>query len=177
MKRSTSLWQFVGFAVTSLAGTLLHFMYNWSDQSILWAPFAAVNESVWEHMKLLFFPMFVFALIESRFLGKEYEIFWCVKLAGIGLGLILIPVLFYFYNGAFGASPAWINIAIFFTADAAAYLFETWLFKQEKPLCASPVAAFVILCLVALAFVIFTFVPPAIPLFEDPVTKTYGLSR
>ena len=38
----------------SLLGTLLHFTYRWSGRNPLIAP---VNESVWEHMKLLFFPM------------------------------------------------------------------------------------------------------------------------
>lgn len=70
MKRDVTLWQFAGFTVTSLGGTLLHFLYDWSNQSIFAAPFSAVNESAWEHMKLLFFPMFIFALIQSCFFNR-----------------------------------------------------------------------------------------------------------
>lgn len=54
MKRSIKLWQLWGFAVTSLGGTLLHFLYDWLDKPAWIAPFSGVNESTWEHMKLLF---------------------------------------------------------------------------------------------------------------------------
>lgn len=174
MKRDISLWQFAGFAVTSLVGTLLHFLYDWTNQSILIAPFSAVNESTWEHMKLLFFPMFIFALIQSRFF-KTYENFWCVKLAGIVTGLVLIPVLFYTYNGVFGKSPDWVNIAIFFIAAALSFISEAWLFKKDRMHCKSPWISVTLICIIAILFVVFTFATPQIPLFQDPLTGTYGI--
>ena len=61
MKRNFSLWQFAGFALSSLAGTLLHFLYDWTGNLVAVAPFSGVNESTWEHMKLLFWPLFIFA--------------------------------------------------------------------------------------------------------------------
>ena len=106
--------QIAGFVFTSIAGTLLHFLYNWSNQSTFMAPFSAVNESIWEHMKLLFVPMFVFALIERQFIGAQYKNFWCVKLIGILFGIIMIPVLYYTYTGISGVSKDWVNIIIFF---------------------------------------------------------------
>lgn len=43
------------------------------------------------------------------------------------LGLVLIPVLFYTYNGVFGKSPDWINTAIFyFTAACLRYNLTDW---------------------------------------------------
>lgn len=75
MKKSLKFWQIGGFVFTAIAGVLLHFLYDWTNQSIIVASFSAVNESIWEHMKLLFFPMFVFALIEYKFIGKNYENF------------------------------------------------------------------------------------------------------
>lgn len=128
MKNNISLWQFIGFDIAALGGTLLHFMYDWTNKSVLIAPFSGVNESTWEHMKLLFFPLFIFALVQSLFF-KEYENFWCVKFIGITIGLLLIPILFYTYNGVFGKSPDWINIAIFFISAAVSFILETKLFK------------------------------------------------
>ena len=132
MKRNISLWQFLGFGVASLGGTLLHFIYDWTNESPFAALFSGVNESTWEHMKLLFFPLFVFAVVQSFFF-KEYDNFWCVKLIGTLSGLISIPILFYTYNGAFGKSPDWLNITIFFISAAITFLVETRLFKKEKP--------------------------------------------
>ena len=74
MKKSIGLWQLWGFATTSLSGTLLHFLYDWFDKSLVVAPFSSVNESTWEHMKLLFWPMFIYAIIQSFFFrDKNYK--------------------------------------------------------------------------------------------------------
>ncbi len=174
MKQPTFLWQAAGFALSTLGGTLLHFLYDWTGGSILVAPFSGVNESTWEHMKLLFWPLFFFALIQSLFF-KGHENFWCVKLVGIVTGLALIPVLFYTYNGAFGKSPDWLNITIFYVSAAAVFLLEWWLFKKDRMRCKRPWFAFAVICLLGVLFVVFTFATPQIPLFRDPVTGTYGL--
>ena len=167
MKRNLSLWQFSGFCLTSLFGTLLHFLYEWTNESKLVAPFSAINESTWEHMKLLFFPLFVFAIVESRFF-KDRENFWCVKLVGTIAGLVLIPVLFYTYNGSLGKSPDWLNITIFFVSAAATFFLETKLFKRDLLKCRKPLVCFLALLGVGILFVIFTFMPPNLPIFKNP---------
>ncbi len=174
MKRSTGLWALMGFAVTSLAGTLLHFLYDWLGESVFVAPFSGVNESTWEHMKLLLWPMFVFAAVQSFFF-RDREDFWCVKLKSILAGLLLIPVLFYTYNGAIGSSPDWLNIAIFFISAACAYIYEARLYAREKKDCPPPRLSFIALCAIALLFVLFTFVTPKLGIFMDPLTKTFGI--
>lgn len=174
MKKSVSHWQFAGFVFTSIAGTLLHFLYDWMQNPFA-ALFSSVNESTWEHMKLLFIPMFLFAFIQSRYFAGDYKNFWCIKLIGILIGLMAIPVLYYTYTGASGVSADWFNIAIFFIAAAVSYITETRLLKRTGNFCPSPPAAIIILCLIAVLFVIFTFAPPEIPLFQAPLTKRYGL--
>ena len=174
MNKSLHFWQFTGLVFTSVVGTLLHFLYDWTGNNFV-ALFSAVNESVWEHMKIMFFPMLIFAFIENRHLSQKYENFWCIKLAGIVAGLIMIPALYYTYTGALGVSADWFNIAIFFIAVAISYMFETHLFKSSKCFCPYPLLAYSILLLIAVLFVIFTFNPPQIPLFQDPVTKLYGI--
>ena len=174
MKRSIGLWQLFGFAVTSLGGTLLHFLYDWLGEATWIAPFSGVNESTWEHMKLLFWPMFIYAVIQSLFF-RDTDGFWCVKLKGILLGLSLIPIIFYTYNGAIGKSPDWLNISIFFISAAIAYIYETRRFKSEKTTCKNPKLALTLLCVIALLFIVFTFKTPEIGIFRDPLTNTYGI--
>lgn len=174
MKRSIGLWQLIGFAVTSLGGTLLHFLYDWLGEAAWIAPFSGVNESTWEHMKLLFWPMLLFAIVQS-FLFRDRTDFWCVKLRGILLGLALIPIIFYTYNGVIGKSPDWLNITIFFVAAAISYIYETRLFNAEKLRCASPWAAIAALAVIALLFVVFTFRTPELGIFRDPLTGEYGI--
>lgn len=174
MKRNLSLWRFAGFSLVSLAGTLLHFLYDWTNGSIFVAPFSAVNESTWEHMKLLYFPLLVFAIIQRGFF-KEYENFWYVKLIGAALGLASIPVLFYTYNGAFGKSPDWVNIAIFFVSVAIVFSVETYLFRNDLLCHKKNKIAFFVLCFIGVLFIAFTFITPSIPIFMDPLTEEYGI--
>ena len=101
----------------------------------------------------------------------EYHSHWCVKLAEILLGLVLIPVLFYTYNGVFGKSPDWINIAIYYITALLAFLFEWLAFKKDWLQCRFPRLAFAAICLIGVLFVVFTFVPPQIPLFQDPLQQ------
>ena len=171
MKRSIGIWQLFGFAVTSLGGTLLHFLYDWLGGALWMASFSAVNESTFEHMKLLFWPMFI---IQSFFFRDRAD-FWCVKLRGLLLGLSLIPVIFYTYNGVVGKSPDWLNISIFFVCAAASYIYETRQFNNEKTVCKNPKLAVLLLCVIGALFVIFTFKTPRLELFRDPITSAYGI--
>ena len=175
MKRSVGLWQLTGFAVTSLGGTILHFLYDWLGKSVWVAPFSGVNESTFEHMKLLFWPMFIFAIVQSFFF-RDRKDFWCVKLLGTLMGLSLIPIIFYTYNGVIGRSPDWINIAIFFISAAIAYIYETRLFGRRRLKCKRPWLPIAILSLIAVLFVTFTFITPEIGIFRDPVTGGYGIT-
>ena len=174
MKRTVWAWKLFGFAFVSLCGTLLHFLYDWLGGKEWIAPFSGVNESTWEHMKLLFWPMLIFAVVESFFF-REYKTFWCVKTRGILIGLCLIPIIFYTYNGVIGKSPDWVNIAIFFISAAAVFIYETRLFNSEKVICRSPKLAFAALCAIGVLFAVFTFRTPEIGIFLDPLTGTYGI--
>ena len=183
MVSSLWLWQLVGFSVTSLGGTLLHFLYDLTGGAAWTVPFSGVNESTWEHMKLLFWPMLIFALVQSLFFCDRKD-FWCIKLRGTLAGLLLIPVLFYTYNGVIGRSPDWINIAIFFVSAAVAYVYELKLFGrpesegtdskvflslQSKKFCLA------LLCIIGMLFIVFTFKKPEIGIFKAPVSQTYGI--
>ena len=175
MKKSVPLWQMLGFVFTSVLGTLLHFLFDWTGQSLPAALISAVNESIWEHMKLIFVPMVVFSVIQRRFL-PDVPGFWWVKLMGILFALTLIPALYYTYTGALGVSADWFNITIFFLAAAAAFRLEAALFRRGVCRVPDRLAAGLIL-LVGAAFLVFTFAPPRIPLFRDPQDGTFGFLR
>ena len=172
MKRTVWLWELFGFALTSLLGTLLHFLYEWMGGAVWVAPFSGVNESTWEHMKLIFWPMLLYAVLRSPFF-KDYPDLWSVSLRGILIALGLIPALFYAYNGIIGHSPDWVNIAIFFISAAVAYFYQWRALGRSEG--GSPTQAKLCLLTVALLFVLFTFLPPRIALFKDPITGGYGV--
>jgi hypothetical protein len=174
MKHDIKFWQWVGFFTVSVLGTLLHFLYNLTGNKFV-ALFSAVNESTWEHMKLLFFPMFLFAIAEYLILGKDTDGFWYVKLKGILLGLVLIPALFYTIHGVFGTTPDFINITIFFIVIALSFIYEYRLFKNKSLNCKQERLAVFSICLILVCFFIFTYLTPKIPLFKDPVNGGFGI--
>ena len=176
MKRTVFLWELVGFGVTSLAGTLLHFLYDWLGEASWIAPFSGVNESTFEHMKLMFWPMLFYAVFESFFF-REYKSFWCVKLRGTLIGLALIPLIFYTWGGVIGKPPDLVNISIFFVSAAIAYLYQARALNNSDTVCASSRRAKLLFAVIALMFVIFTFKTPRLAIFKDPLTGQYGIIR
>ena len=176
MKHNISLWQISGYIFTLLSGTLLHFLYGLSGKSAAAALFSGVNESTWEHMKLLFFPLFTFALFQYRFF-KDYGNFFFIKLIGILVGLILIPVIFYTYNGVIGRSPDWVNIGIFFVSAAASFATEALLLKESYIGHKNQLVPIAVLCAIGVLFVVFTFRTPHLAIFRDPITGEYGIPK
>ena len=81
MYRRLNIFLIIGAVFTIITGTLLHFVYEWSGESLFVGIFSPINESVWEHLKLLFFPMsvwiligyFIFGKTENYFKGKPVE--------------------------------------------------------------------------------------------------------
>lgn len=168
MRKSLSVWQMTGFVFTGITGTLLHFVYGWTGEQPLAGLLSATNESIWEHMKLLYVPMVIFAAAESRLSRVEEEKFWWIKLFGMLTGLVLIPTLYYTYTGALGVFWDWFNIAIFFIAAMTVFWLETVLFQRWKCRLRSSWVPLALLLLIGSLFVIFTFFPPKIPLFAAP---------
>lgn len=174
MKKNLFVWQIVGVTFTAVLGTLFHFLYQWIHFKII-ASFSAVNESTWEHMKLLFIPSLLFAFIQSFYAKNDFKAYWVVKLIGIIVGTLLIPILFYTLSGTFGRLPAIINIAIFFISVFSQYLIEFFLFNRFKFNYYAKCVSILVLVIILVLFVVFSYYPPRIPLFLDPLTNSYGV--
>lgn len=176
MRKRLFFWELAGFLFTSAMGSLLHFVYEWSGGSLAAAVVSAVNESTWEHMKLLFVPMFLFSVVQACVLGKNYPNFLAVRAVSTLTGLALIPVLYYTYTGVWGQMRDWANIAVFFLAALGAFLLDLYLLRRNR--LSSPwqqVLGLIVLWALAFCFVWCTFRPPHIALWRDPTTGTYGI--
>ena len=169
-----------GMLFTLLFGNLLHFVYDWTGQAGWAAYLSAVNESTWEHMKLLFFPMLVLVLFLFFKLPEQSPIpvalYRVPGPTGLLAGLAAIPALFYTYTGILGKSVGVVNILIFQAAVLLAYFVSASLQKSAR-LSSVPFQILGILLhlLAALAFLFFTSSPPALPLFVDPTNGTRGI--
>ena len=174
MKKNIPVWQMGGFVFTAVVGTLLLFLFDWTGGNGIVALFSAVNESIWEHLKLLFYPMMAFALVEYFAWGREREGFWSGKLVGTLTGVLLIVTVYYTYTGALGIKADWLNIGLFFLAAGVAFWVETKLLQKAFSCRVCDGLSVAALCALAVLFAAFTFCPPHMPIFRDPIAGGYG---
>lgn len=178
MGKRLFFWELAGFLFTSALGSLLHFTYDWSGGWSVAAAFSAVNESTWEHMKLLFFPMFVFSVIQLCALGRTYPNFLAVRGVSVLAGTALIPTLYYTYTGVLGFHVMWVDLAVFFLSALGAFALDFRLLRRGRFTSLwQQILGLLVLWGLAFLFVYCTFQPPKLGLWQDPVTLTYGPPR
>jgi len=97
-KRSIFWYELVGMVFIIILGTLLHFTFEWSGFQEIVGAFSAVNESVWEHLKIAFMPSILFAILEYHYLNKKTNNYFFAKAVGIYTIMVIIPVIFYTYT-------------------------------------------------------------------------------
>lgn len=166
---SIKKWQVWGFIFTVVAGTLLHFTYEWSGYNPLVGLFSAVNESTWEHLKLLITPMLVFGVLEYSAYGKDLANFIPVRCLSILLGMTVIVVSFYTYVGIIGHNYLPADIGVFVLGAACAYRYSARLLGTSR--FTSPAAVrlgWIGLAMLVAAMIVFTLHPPKLGLFVDP---------
>ena len=173
------LYSLSGILFTILTGTLSHFLYEWSGNNRYIGLITPVNESVWEHMKMVFFPMFLFCGSENIMLKKNYPYIYKANACAIYLGVFSIPVLFYTYSGILGKNYLAADIVVFCLSVILAFLFS---YKLAKSLTLPPcpktpyhrkskiaVCYYAAVLLLFLCFILFTLYPPQdIGLFRTP---------
>lgn len=167
-------WEAAGLLFTLVFGMLLHFFYQWSGGKQIVGRFAPVNESIWEHLKLLFFPIVLFSIAEYFFIGKEYPNFIPAKALSVTIGMLLIVVLFYIYTVIIGGHRLWADILLFVLGAVAAYAYSLYIISQPSLGIAGQLIGAGIIIVFILCFAVFSYDPPHIPLFADPNTKGYG---
>jgi len=176
VKNNLACWEIIGFIFVVIFGSLLHFVYQWSGSKRIVGLFAPVNESTWEHLKLLFIPMLLYSIVEYLAVGKYYPNFIVAKALGIVFGMIAIVAIFYTYTGIVGKHFLWADILTFVLGVAVAFLYS-WRMINKAPISLnSQITGIILVLVLALCFAIFTFDPPHIPLFLDPVSRNYGTS-
>lgn len=168
-------YQIASTIFVCILGTLLHFTYKLLGENIFLASFSAINESVWEHLKLLFFPMLITTIIGHFYIGKHTSNFLCSKMIGIISSILFIIIFFYTYTGIIGKSIVFIDIASFFIAVILGeYLTYKLIISNFK---CNNILAIIILAIMLACFVIFTYLTPKIQLFKDPITNQYGIIK
>jgi hypothetical protein len=173
--KSILIFELFGIVLIVLVGSALHFTFKLSGGNPLVGVFSAVNESVWEHLKLSFWPALLYAIVEYRCLKKKTSNFFFAKAVSIYLMPLIIVSSFYMYR-AFSEENLVLDILIFILAVAigqlTSYKLMNW--KEKSKICTK--TSIIALILLASLFIIFTFYPPQLPIFQDSISRGYGIA-
>jgi hypothetical protein len=171
------IWEISGMFFIIVGGSLLHFTFKWSG---FWTPaalFSAVNESVWEHLKLGFWPAFLFGLIEAAFMYGRVNNFLLAKGCVLYLIPISIVILYYLYTSVVGHHILFMDILIFvLSVVGAQYMSYRILLTEHHYPVANAIAVLLIIISVA-AFSLLSYHPLKSSFFRDQTTGQYGISK
>ncbi len=158
---------FFAFLLTSALGTLFHFVYDWTGNALVVGLFTPVNESIWEHLKLIFFPILIVTFLEYLQSKDQPPNLICIKLKSALLAMAFTTIAYYTYSGIMGKNIDWLNITIYFIAMALAYIYSYRQIRNENPK-GNVTLCLVMTLVIAAAFMIFTLSSPNIGWFQEP---------
>ncbi len=167
-KYNLKILEGLSFLLASLLGVLFHFVYEWSGENFFAGFFFPVNESTWEHLKLVFLPILLVSVLEYFFGQIDRDDYPCIKFRSALLAMLVIVVLFYTYTGVLGTVIDWLNIVIYFIGMGIAYLYSYRKLNAEAPLNCNPGLSLLLTFFLLILFMVFTVYPPSLGVFEVP---------
>ena len=170
--------ELIAILFSLILGTLLHFTYEWSGENVFVGSFCAVNESVWEHLKLVFYPMLIATIIEYFLVKDVANNYVEAKTIGIFTAMSFIVIVFFTYSGIIGTSIIVIDILLFIISIILGeYVAYRLMKREDESTVTTEVLSIVIIIFLLLCFVIFTYLPPEVNLFRDVTTGVYGIGN
>lgn len=167
--------EIIGFFIVSILGIVFHFIFEWTSNSRIVAIIAPVNESIFEHLKVSFYPFVIWGIIRWFIDGKDEPNYLSANIYGVLTGMIFIIVSYYTYSGIIGNHFFIIDMIIYGCSIILALIITKNLIDSPRFDDNLRVISWIILFIIVLVFVIFTFNPPHINLFKDPSTGNYGI--
>ncbi|MDE6744420.1 MAG: hypothetical protein K2J95_11125 [Lachnospiraceae bacterium] len=157
----------IGIIFVLIAGTLAHFLYDWTGKNHIVGLFTPINESIWEHMKLLFFPMLIYSLIMILKFRREYSCITSGLCFGILTGALLIPLFYYAYTYILGNNVFIIDISIYILSIVIAFWLSYKLTLSHRLESYTSILGMLVSVLFV-CFLVFTYRPPETTIFQDP---------
>ena len=159
-----------------LLSFLWHFVYDWFPNNIF-ALFFPVNESIWEHMKIIYYCLFMGSILEFVLCKKnniKINNFYIEAMVKSILGVIFYLIIFVPFYLWLGESMLISISLMLITYIFMEYIGYKILTGEEMNINILPVIIIVLGCIM---FVILTFYPLHNFLFFDEVKFGYGLLK
>ena len=157
----------LGILVLFVVGSLFHFLYSLTGECFIVGLFVPINESIFEHTKMVVLPIFIWWSIFYLFRKKDLFVnaWFTSALIAMISAIIAIPMLFYFYSQAFGIESLVIDILILLVSLAIGQILGLHYYRHGKGI-EYHFAIFLMIVIIIL-FAFFTINPPAFPIFNS----------
>lgn len=176
VRETLSIFSIVGVFFVVILGTIFHFLFEASGRNPILASIVPVNESVWEHLKLLVFPYLLYMLLVWISLRGCINNFIAGITLGAYAGSAFIVFAFYTYIGALTQkNDLSIDILVFILGIILAFIVSYLVFVAPPVSDLLHLIAIIALLLYIFVLIWFTYSPLEIPLLQDPITSGYGI--
>lgn len=152
----------------SVIGTLLHFTYNKKNDSFLLLIISAVNESTWEHIKIALGPAIAWGIVDYIYYYGSTNYFFA-KFASLFNLIVLIPLLFYTYQGIFKKDILIFDILIFYISIIVSQLMFYKIITSSILIPYLDYYSIIGLTVIYTCYLLFTIKPPKGKIFKSPV--------
>jgi len=173
-KKKILAWEMFGILFIIMLGSSFHFIFELSGGLRIVALLGAVNESVWEHLKIGFWPAFTWAVAEFFSYGKKTGNFLMAKGVSFTLLSILIAAIYY-VSEAIGIEGFMIHAINFVVSIAIAQLVSYGITITRKYRSILSIVGSLLIVINIVAFSLLTYFPLNLPIFKDPITGGYGI--
>jgi hypothetical protein len=173
-RKKILIWEMSGILFIIMLGSALHFIFEISGGMKAVALIGAVNESVWEHLKIGFWPAFIWAVVEFFVFGKKAGNFLMAKGVSFTLLSILIAGIYY-ASEAIGIEGFIIHAVNFTVSIAISQIVSYRIILTQKYSRVLNIIGSLLVIINIMAFSLLTYFPLHLPLFKDPITGGYGI--
>lgn len=158
------------FMIVLMAGPL-HFAFESSDRNFLVSLVAPINESVWEHLKMVYWPTVLWWTAGYLVFKEKKNLSfrrWTQAMAiSVFFGLFIIIVWYYLWAGAFDVESSWVNFSSMISIPIA-QLLAIHVYRVTKPRWIYSAPGVFVMIALSLMLAYFTYNPPMLPLFAVP---------
>lgn len=166
----------IGTIIACILPFPLHFLYD-AFPNFITSIFLPVNESIWEHMKLLFGSIILSGIIQKIIARIKKEDINNICFSNFIAALISIPIfLIVFLPVYYSIGENFIVTIIIMFISIMISEFVSYKLMNEKDYKYENITIFFVF-LVYIIFTILTYYPIKNDLFIDKETKTYGIAK
>ena len=173
-KKTLLRLEIAGPVIVFIIASFLHFIYRLSP-NVLTSLFGAVNESIWEHIKIFTIAYLFYGFIELFWAKPQFKRFVVSKTAGVIIQGVFIPLAFYLFSFFVKKPVLIVDLLIGLIASVLGFLVSFKLYSSSREIEKYYLTSLMLLLLIMLSILCFTYFPPEAELFRDVITGEYGV--